>query len=332
MIAIKIGVMLCGYGSRFDEGSKQLGELKEKLDCHIPNYPVEYGFFDLTMSDLRGGLDKLCNQGVDHILALTCMLFSDDIVKNEIMGILAQYAADRIDLGLKIELAGPLDIEPKILYAAEGSIVGAETAANAQVSRENTLLMVVGRGSSNPDANSNISKVCRMLWEGLGYGWGEVCYTEDTFPLVASGLEHAAMLDYKRIIVFPYFLFTGPFVEHIYAETDDIALKFPNIEFIKASHLNNHRGVLEALEGRVRGILNDEKNMNCMLCEYREQITGLRQNQSHHHGEGVIKGRAQEKHLHDHSHNHNHSKRNAEIQMEPVHSHKPEKQNLSDAE
>ena len=31
--------------------------------------------------------------------------------------------------------------------------------------------MVVGRGTSDPDANSNISKVARMLWEGMGFGW-----------------------------------------------------------------------------------------------------------------------------------------------------------------
>jgi sirohydrochlorin cobaltochelatase len=34
-----------------------------------------------------------------------------------------------------------------------------------------TLLMVVGRGASDPDANSNVAKVMRMLWEGFGFGW-----------------------------------------------------------------------------------------------------------------------------------------------------------------
>ena len=30
--------------------------------------------------------------------------------------------------------------------------------------------MVIGRGASDPDANGNVSKVARMLWEGLGMG------------------------------------------------------------------------------------------------------------------------------------------------------------------
>ncbi|MBL4884228.1 MAG: hypothetical protein JKY95_06810, partial [Planctomycetaceae bacterium] len=37
----------------------------------------------------------------------------------------------------------------------------------------------------------------------------------NNFPIsfVAPGLEHAAKLGYKRIIVFPYFLFTGILVQ-----------------------------------------------------------------------------------------------------------------------
>ncbi len=59
---------------------------------------------------------------------------------------------------------------------------------------EETLLVVVGRGASDPDANSNVAKVMRMLWEGFGFGWGETAYSGVTFPLVAPALEHAAKL------------------------------------------------------------------------------------------------------------------------------------------
>lgn len=38
-------------------------------------------------------------------------------------------------------------------------------AAPRQVARERTLLVVVGRGASDPDANSNVAKVMRLLWE-----------------------------------------------------------------------------------------------------------------------------------------------------------------------
>ncbi|MFX3679842.1 MAG: CbiX/SirB N-terminal domain-containing protein [Hyphomicrobiales bacterium] len=75
------------------------------------------------------------------------------------------------------------------------------------------MLVVVGRGASDPDANSNVAKVMRMLWEGMGFGWGETAYSGVTFPLVQPALDHAAKLGYRRIVVFPYFLFTGVLVQ-----------------------------------------------------------------------------------------------------------------------
>ena len=114
-----------------------------------------------------------------------------------------------------------------------------------------TLLVVVGRGASDPDANSNVSKVTRILWEGFGFGWAETAYSGVTFPLVEPGLEHAAKLGYKRIIVFPYFLFTGILVQRIYDATDEVAARHPGIEFIKAPYLNDHPAVIDTFVERV---------------------------------------------------------------------------------
>ena len=59
-----------------------------------------------------------------------------------------------------------------------------------------------------------------MLHEGFGFGWAETAYSGVTFPLVEPALEHAVRLGYRRIIVFPYFLFTGILVQRIYDATD----------------------------------------------------------------------------------------------------------------
>jgi len=168
--------------------------------------------------------------------------------------------------------------------------------------------MVVGRGASDPDANSNAAKVMRMLWEGMGFGWGETCYSGVTFPLVAPGLEHAAKLGYKRIIVFPYFLFTGILVQRIYDYTDKVAARHPEIEFVKAGYLNDHPLVLDVFKNRVEEILTGDNNMNCQMCKYRTQVlgfeaeVGLPQESHHHHVEGINSG----DHSHDHSHDHGH--------------------------
>ena len=119
--------------------------------------------------------------------------------------------------------------------------------------------MVVGRGASDPDANSNVAKVMRLLWEGFGFGWGETCYSGVTFPLVEPGLEHAARLGYRRIVVFPYFLFTGVLVKRIYHYTDLVAARHPEIEFVKAPYLSDHPAVLDCFAERVREIIEGSR-------------------------------------------------------------------------
>ena len=120
-----------------------------------------------------------------------------------------------------------------------------------------------------------------------------VAYSGVTFPLVAPALEHAAKLGYRRVIVFPYFLFTGVLVKRIYDHTDQVAAAHPEVEFVKAPYLNDHPLVLDAFAQRVEEIRVGENRMNCKLCKYRDRIlgfeaeVGLAQESHHHHVEGI---------------------------------------------
>ena len=337
-----IGVMICGHGSRNEMAVEEFSQLKVALAARFPEYPVEYGFLEFAQPIIRDGLDSLRDAGMRHILAVPGMLFSAGHVKNDVASVLNKYAADHADIGLEISYGRALDIDAKMLYAAEARIAEAEASADLVVPREETLLMVVGRGTSDPDANSNINKICRMLWEGMGFGWGEVCYSGVTFPLVAPGLEHAARLGYKRIIVFPYFLFTGVLVERIYSITDQIAARFPDTEFLKAGYFCDHPSVIDTFEERIRGITSSDNHMNCALCKYREQILGFEAHQglpqmSHHHhveGIGTSADDGAAKHTHSHSHDHDHEHDHAHHPPHPFadHPHGPKKRDPATAD
>lgn len=288
------GVMLCGHGSRNKLAVGEFAHLAERLKEHLPGIPVEYGYLEFANPVIHLGLDKLRAQGVKHVLALPGMLFAAGHAKNDIPSVLNTYAAQHDDF--EITYGRELGVDLKMIRAAGDRIVEADEAANVEHGprdRHETLLMVVGRGASDPDANSNVSKVMRMLWEGLGFGWGEVSYSGVTFPLVAPGLKHAVKLGYKRIIIFPYFLFTGVLVKRIFAAVDEVAADHPDIEFVKAPYLNDHDLVVETFMDRMREILEGQNLMNCAMCKYREQVLGfeadigMAQESHHHHVEGV---------------------------------------------
>ncbi|MBC6440545.1 MAG: sirohydrochlorin chelatase [Rhodospirillales bacterium] len=313
----KRAVMLCGHGSRDEGAVTEFGAIAEKLKERF-DWPLEHGFLEFATPIIRTGLDKLREGGAEEILAVPGMLFAAGHVKNDVPSVLNAYAAQN---DVTIRFGRDLGIDTRMVRAAGDRVMEAMAAADAEhgvVASHDTLLMTVGRGASDPDANSNVSKVSRMLWEGLGFGWGETAYSGVTFPLVQPALEHVVKLGFKRILVFPYFLFTGILVQRIYDATDTVAAQYPDIQFVKAGHLNDHPQVVDTFVARVHEILEGTGNMNCQTCKYREQVlgfedeVGLQQESHHHHVEGIGTGKA-----HDHGHGHHHPYPHADHPLGP---------------
>jgi sirohydrochlorin cobaltochelatase len=316
----KIGIMVCGHGSRDEDAVAEFQSVAGGIRARLPQYDVDSGFLEFATPIIRDRLEALRERGNNRIIAVPGMLFAAGHVKNDLPSVLNTYAAQHPDLN--ITYGRDLGLDMKLIRAAGDRVREAMATAGDHIAPEDTLLVVVGRGASDPDANSNIAKVCRLLWEGLGFGWAEVAYSGVTFPLVEPGLQHAAKLGYKRIIVFPYFLFTGILVRRIYHYTDVVAVQHPGIEFVKASYLNDHPLVLDAFADRVKEALDGANNMNCQMCVYREQVlgfeahVGLAQESHHHHVEGIGTGKISEADFdptahvhqgHDHGHDHDHS-------------------------
>ncbi len=286
----KLGVMLCGHGSRNRKAVTEFANLSAHLKKRLPHYPVEFGYLEFATPIIRTGLDSLKSQGVTRVLAVPGMLFAAGHAKNDIPSVLNAYAAQN---DLRIDYGKELGIDPKMIRAAGDRIQEAIDAAPTHAEKHETLLLVVGRGASDPDANSNVAKIMRILWEGFGFGWGEVAYSGVTFPLVEPALEHITKLGFKRIIVFPYFLFTGVLVQRIYMAADAVAARHPAIEFLKAPYLNDHPAVVETFVERIEQIIGGDIAMNCQMCKYRTQVLGFEaevgavQESHHHHVEGM---------------------------------------------
>ena len=326
----KHGVLICGHGSRNRLAVEEFEGLARGLKGRIPDLPLEYGFLEFAQPILREALDRLRAQGVEKVLAIPAMLFAAGHAKNDIPSVLNTYSAET---GLEIDYGRELGVD-RLMIAAAGARIREALMAAAPCPAADTLLVVVGRGSSDPDANSNVSKVTRMLVEGFGFGWGETVYSGVTFPLVDPGLRHVVKLGFKRIVVFPYFLFSGVLVSRIRQHTLGVANDHPNIEFIDAPYLGDHSYVLDTFLERVNEVLGGEAAMNCSLCKYRAQVlgfeqeVGLEQASHHHHVEGLTEacdlcerectGACQpdgvpiplggaHHHGHDHDHDHGHS-------------------------
>jgi sirohydrochlorin cobaltochelatase len=331
----RIGVLVCGHGSRNRLAVAEFAALAEALRRDLEPVPLEYGYLEFARPILRDGLDALRHRGVEHVLAVPAMLFAAGHAKNDIPSVLNTYAAET---GLRIDYGRELGVDRRMILAAGARIRACleqddrrrQDQGLAAIPVSETLLVVVGRGSSDPDANSNVAKVTRMLVEGFGFGWGETLYSGVTFPLVEPGLRAVVKLGYRRIVVFPYFLFSGVLVSRIRQHSDRVAEDHPEISFLHAGYLGDHPDVLGTFRERVEEVLRGDTDMNCSLCKYRAQVLGFEQevgapqHSHHHHVEGLVEscqlcetectGACQEisalpaglSHEHPHSHGHTH--------------------------
>ncbi|MSP47717.1 MAG: sirohydrochlorin chelatase [Alphaproteobacteria bacterium] len=303
-------VMVCGHGSRDPDAIREFQALATGLKARLAHYDLESGYLEFAKPVIQESLAKLVERGAKRILAVPGMLFAAAHVKNDLPWELNTFAAAHP--GVTVNFGRELAIEPKLLKVAAERITAAELRSQADLPRADTLLLVVGRGTNDSDANSNVSKVARMLWEGMGFGWAETAYSGVAHPRVDVALEKAVKLGFRRIVVFPYFLFTGILVKRIYGQTDEVAARHPAIEFLKADYLNSHPLVLDAFIDRIQEILVGENKMNCQLCKYREQVIGYEaevgapQAGHHHHVRGIGTDADHHHHHHDGDGSHRH--------------------------
>ena len=286
----RLGVLICGHGSRNRLAVEEFAQMVDALRPRLAPMPVEHGYLEFARPILRDGLEALREKGVTKVLAIPAMLFAAGHAKNDIPSVLNTYTAET---GLPIDYGRELGVDRLMVSAAGARVQECLNAAEHDVPLAETLLVVVGRGSSDPDANSNVAKVTRLLVEGFGFGWGETVYSGVTFPLVEPGLRHAVKLGFRRVVVVPYFLFSGVLVSRIRQHTELVAADHPEVEFLSAGYLGDHTLVVDTFKERVKEVLRGDTAMNCSLCKYRAQVLGFEQDvgraqeSHHHHVEGL---------------------------------------------
>lgn len=285
-------IVLAGHGSRDPDGVNEFLQMVELLRARAPQRQIAHGFLEFATPTIDAAVNQVIAQGAKRVVMVPGVLLAATHAKNDMPSEL--LALQQAHPGIEFHYGAAMDLHPKLLQLCQERIVASEGRSEQTIPRSDTCLVVVGRGTTDPDANSEISKLTRMLEEGMGFGTSFVCYSGTAKPLVADGLKAAALLGYKRIVVLPYFLFDGVLVKRIYAAADDLAARHPELEVIKADYLGVHPLVADVFLERAQEGVDGHANMNCALCKYRVQIVGFEEQvgtpqQAHH---GAVRGLA----------------------------------------
>jgi precorrin-8X/cobalt-precorrin-8 methylmutase len=266
-------ILLAGHGSRDADGIAGFDRLATAVRRAAGTRAVEHGFLEFAAPTLQQGARALIDTGARRIVLLPAVLLAAMHAKNDLPAELAELARQYPDV--QFDFAATLNLDPRLLEVCRERLIAAEAAGRGDLARADTCLVVVGRGTTDPDANGDVHKLARMLQEGMGFGGSFVCYSGTATPNVHDGLRAAARLGQRRLIVLPYFLFDGVLVKRIRAATAELTQRHPELELLDAGWLDADPKVVEVLLDRAAQGARGENAANCALCQYRTRIVGF---------------------------------------------------------
>ncbi len=283
-------ILLCGRGPRTSAADAALQAMRGGLAARLPGSKIETAYAHGADRSIHDGLLALSQAGARTMVCMPAMLFAGAEIKSSLTAAINDFAAAHPET--TVVCGRDPAIDPKMLRAAKARLDPVLAAGGVAV--EDTLMVFAGPGGVDADGNADVAKVARMVWEGIGAGWTEVCYIGDASPNIDDSLAHAARLGFKRIVVLPYLLVADARIAALQAAAEAAMQKHPDLPVAVAEAIGVDDMVLDTIAERIGMALDGgtANAMNCQLCSFREQVLGS--DHGHHH------------HDHDHDHHHHH--------------------------
>lgn len=241
------GVLLVAHGTRDAQGLAETLRVAEALARRLPFAVVEPCFLELAEPTISQGLARCVERGAARVTVLPLLLFAAGHAKRDIPELATEAA--RQYAGLELRQAAHLGCHVKLLELSELRLAEA-LAGRSAVPLRQTLLLMVGRGSSDAEAAAEMVEFSRLRAERSRLGRVDTCFVAMAQPTLPEALLAAADLPFARIAVQPHLLFSGDVLAAVREEVAQAALRRPWQDWLVAPHLGPHALLVEALAER----------------------------------------------------------------------------------
>lgn len=261
-------LLVVGHGTTDPAGVAGFGALLELVRDAVSGPAVAGGFLELSDPPLRDAVARFVDVGYDEIAVVPLVLGAAGHAKGDLPGALVREQVRHP--GLVFRYGRPLGPHPTLLDLLDERLAAVLTP----LERPATTVVLVGRGSTDPDANAEHVKVARLFWEGRGLVAVEPAFVSLADPGVPAALDRCRRLGAERIVVLPYLLFPGVLPVRVEEQTRTWAAGFPHLDVRCAEVLGPASPLAELVVDRYREALAGDLRMNCDTCLYRVALPG----------------------------------------------------------
>ncbi|MBB4843806.1 sirohydrochlorin cobaltochelatase [Paucibacter oligotrophus] len=290
-------ILLVGHGSRERAGNDEIEHFTAHWREQHPAWRIELCFIEFAEVELEEGLERAA-QGAGRVIVAPLILNAAGHVRTEIPGHIARarlrWPQVQFDYAPHLGACEPvLQILLRQLRACMQSLDMPDP--------RNTGVILLGRGSSDRQANGEVAKLARWIWEEGEHELVDIAFTGITHPRLELAVQRQVALGMKQIIVLPYYLFTGTLMQRIQRQMQHLAQQYPQIRFAHGRYFGFEPEIGRLLSERVQGLLDGGQSPVHIPAEAAAW-------ESHHHGHdhGHAHHHSHE-HDHDHAHAHDHA-------------------------
>jgi sirohydrochlorin cobaltochelatase len=221
------GLLLVGHGTRNTKGLGEFRAVAKQVADQAGDCVVEACFLELAEPDIATGVRRLLERGVRRITVAPVLLFAAGHAKRDIpaavdsaVGGRQKAGGEAMDRGaadengVVVDYLGALECDARILELSAQRYADA-LAGRPAVDAAETLLVLVGRGSSDVEAIQVMQRFAQLRAERSGVGRAEVCFVAVAKPKLEEALDRAARSEFQRIVVQPHLLFEGEVLDVI---------------------------------------------------------------------------------------------------------------------